>query len=238
MPSEKTFEQYLAGCPAPKSLPVELVEKYQWHAMYHADQQIKKDCSSAKRTATLLTKAAHSFDQLTSKDQLALSTAAAAMRALAEDLEVLGSWAKRFNKHYERVRKADRLAHFQALAAVRWPTAAERDFELALAEELKCKDGRAAFAAWKHGRGLCLDVATDRFRFDDFKPERHDNEGDFPSPLLHLMSLGSYAFNTGARLVGPFFHIQRPAFEEYLAYRRSVAAQAHGILSAAANKTA
>lgn len=229
----KRLEHYLYGCQPPSSLPAELIERYQHHAQWHGDEQIKKDASSAERTATQLEKSVQQFGQLTSKDQRSLLAAASAMRALARNLVTLASWANKFKTHCDKVRKDDLVAKITKLATERWANKREQEFELALVDELFTKEGMKIYSDWVRSNGKHLHIAAENFAFSAYNRRAaiDRNAGDLPAHLQHLIAIDeSHDFQHGGPSEGGYFYIARPQFEEYLKFRKTLAQHVNRIL--------
>ena len=143
-----------------------LVELYEFNARYHGDKDIKKELSTARRTATSLENASKQFGHLRPEHKLALDAATSAMRQLSADLSELVSWAKEYGVYCaaEHARKA--AAELEAVAEKRWGNDQKAlAFEADVIIELVSQHGGEAFGHWMHSIGQHLDVKPEDFVF-------------------------------------------------------------------------
>ena len=157
----------MTGFKSRRKVNPELIERYEWNARYNGDKDIKKELSTARRTATSLENASKQFGHLRPEHQLALDAATSAMRQLSADLSELVSWAKEYGMYCaaEHARKA--AAELEAVAEKRWGNDQKAlAFEADVIVELVSRNGAVALGYWMHSIGQHLDVKPEDFSID------------------------------------------------------------------------
>lgn len=139
-----------------------LIENWEWRARWHGDQDVKKELSNVKRTATTMQRAKEQFSHLKPEHRLALDAAASAMRSLAAELEALAAWAREYRVFCHKAMVQAAAAELEAFAAERWPTEEAFRFERDLVTELRGKAGQLEFGRWMHsiGRETHIEIAN------------------------------------------------------------------------------
>jgi hypothetical protein len=206
-----------------RPLNMELVEKYGYLAQFYGERDAKKDLAAARRTATSLDNAARSFTQLADKEKKALVDAASAMRRLAVDLQAIVIWAKAFLTHCESERKKESDALCQREAHARWNgDALACAFEASILEELGTNEGRISFANWMHSNGRYLDVMPENFTFH----VRMEHGDCMEAKVIRAIQDESSRWGSGYDRTFDgrvYFHVDRPTYDQYLVWRRSIA---------------
>lgn len=215
----------------------ELIRRWEWDARFHGDENIKVQASNAKRAATTMDKMRGQFTNLKPEHELALGAASSALRAMAEDLKVLGAWAKDYHAFCAAEWKKEEDARLEALAQSRWGDDEEAlKFECDLIEEMGSKDGQLAFAGWCHSVHKYRQCAIDdiRCRVDRL----------LPGPSLRIraaLTVQQGNDRTSANLWqgrnGPTVICSWSDYEEYLAYRKEVAKTSARIVAVAGRQT-
>ena len=201
----------------------ELIARWEWDARFNGDKNIKSQSSNAKRSATTMQKMCEQLSNMKPEHELALKAAASALRAMADDLQVLAAWAKDYFVFCTAERKKEEDARLETLAQGRWNDDEQAlTFETDLIEELGSADGRMAFAHWCHAVGKYGQCALDSIscRVDRLLPG--------PS-LRHRAALtieqgkDRIAANVWEGRSGPTVICSWSDYEAYLAYRKEVA---------------
>lgn len=133
-------------------------------ARIYGDRNIKAQMATARRAATVLEKSVDQFSNLRPEQELAIKAGASAMRSLANDMQGVSVWAKRYKEFCDAEYKRERTAELEALASERWADDPEAfAFECCLICELATTEGARALGQWMHGRGECTHISVDHF---------------------------------------------------------------------------
>ena len=109
----------MTGFKSRRQVNPELIDRYEWNARYHGDKDIKKELSTARRTATSLENACKQFGHLRPEHKLALDAATSAMRQLSADLSELVGWAKEYGVYCAAEHARQAAAELEAVAEKR-----------------------------------------------------------------------------------------------------------------------
>jgi hypothetical protein len=214
-----------------------LIRKWEWDARFHGDKNIKVQATSAKRAATTMDKMREQFTNLKPEHELALNAAASALRSMAEDLKLLGSWAKDYHAFCSAEWKKEENARLEALAQGRWgDDEVALKFECDLIEELNTRDGQIVFAGWCHSAGKYLHCTIDNIRC------RVDRLLPGPSPRIRAaLTVEKGNDGLGVHLwegpSGSTVSCSRSDYEAYLAYRKEVAKASARIVAVAGRQS-
>lgn len=160
---DKLLSQFLgqSGQARHKADP-DLIERWEWDARFRGDENIKVEIAKAKRTATSLENSAKQFKHLKPEQEAAITGAAKAMRALADELTRVGAWAREFQAFCNAQRVLRDQEEARAFAQGRWG-AKDDEFrlEVALIVELGTREGKLAFATWIHSNGQHVEVGAE-----------------------------------------------------------------------------
>lgn len=226
---------YLERFKTRRKVNSELAQRYEHDASYFGDKHIKNELANAKRTATSLAKASAAFSYLRPEQKLALDAATSAMRSLARDLAELALWAKDYAAFCVIEREREHVESLEKIAERRWSNDTNAlSFEAGLLSELETKEGKCALGDWFHGRGLHKDV--DRLEFSvrlDSTPTPRKN---------YTLKLNTAAVLEGLNRGSPhkfssftsdkwYYVCGWQDYEEYLAWRKSVAVTAENALA-------
>lgn len=213
----------------------ELAQRYEHDASYYGDKNIKNELASAKRTATSLAKASAAFSYLRPEQKLALDAATSAMRSLARDLAELALWAKDYAIFCTSEREREEIEKLEKLAEKRWNNdVAALNFEASILSELQTNDGKHALGDWFHGRGLHKDVPRNDFSlsFDLCPPKKnYSNRLNTAAILVGIDHTRPQKSNAYSRTGSYWYVCGWQDYEEYLAWRKSVAVTAESALA-------
>lgn len=154
----------------------ELIASWEWRVRWHGDQEVKKELSNVKRTATTMQRAKEQFSHLKPEHRLAFDAAASAMRSLAAELEALAAWAREYRVFCHKAMVQAEAAELEAIAASRWATEEAFRFERDLLTELRGKAGQLEFGRWMHsiGRGGHIEIEKISCPVRDYGGSRPD----------------------------------------------------------------
>jgi hypothetical protein len=221
----------MAGFESRRKPNPELIDRYEWSARIHGDEEIKIELATARRTATTLAKARTQFKHLQLADQMALDEAARVMRRLAADLSELVAWAKEYGAYCaDQWTKAD-AAELVEIADKRWGKDAEAlAFEVDLLRELNTDLGREAFGDWMHSTGRQLDVKS-----KDFSTPA--SSGSFISAASRCEVVAQFVrqeqrteAHKWESIRGWHYSCSWAEYESYLTHRRTVASSTAAML--------
>lgn len=205
---------------------VELVSRWHHDARYHGDRNIKTQMATARRTATVLQKSIDKFSNMRPEQELAIKSAASAMRSLASELQGLATWAKAYHLFCEAEYKKDRTAELEAIASNRWGNDLSAfNFEQGVINDLRTLKGCAAFGKWMQERSDC-DYKT--FPINHIYDPMGSCSGfvDGRNPRIQLAEKIEEGMRSKARHVsfdGQHLHCSWADYEKYLMYRKQVA---------------
>lgn len=201
----------------------EVAKRWEFDAWRNGDKTIKTQMATARRTATTLERSVGQFSNLRPEQELAIKAATSAMRALANDLQGLATWAKAFKTFADAEHKKDRAAELEAIAVKRWGDDADAQaFECDLIRELTTNDGRAALGQWMHGRGESTQIAADCF-FSPFTSRVSQAGGITRAEAAECIEDATRSRGRHASWDGRCLHCSWQDYEAYLVYRRAVA---------------
>ena len=169
MSQKSMLERYLERYPLAPSrrgtgLDRELIDRWVFQVQMHGDAPVKAQIAHAKRTATSLVKAKNNFKNLSPAQLKQLSDTAAMMRDLAESLQPLALWAKRYKEFFDKTHISDQIESCDAFAQKRW-NGDEVDFqlELELLMEANNTKTRSCVGDWFHLNKRYTNVSADQF---------------------------------------------------------------------------
>jgi hypothetical protein len=131
-----------------------LLERWEWKARWEGAAPIKRELAAARRRATELRKTREEFGDSRPELDLALRAAASGLDNLARDLAELATWARDYKIWCDLERGREEDKQLEAIAAKRWgDDVATLQAEIDLIGELRTPEGQAAFAGWLHAHG-------------------------------------------------------------------------------------
>ena len=222
----------MTGFKSRRKVNPELIDRYEWNARYHGDKDIKKELSTARRTATSLENSSKQFGHLRPEHKLALEAATSAMRQLSADLSELVGWAKEYGVYCAAEHARQAAAELEAVAEKRWgndPKALA--FEADVVAELSSRYGAVALGHWMHLLGQHLDVKPEDFSIDF--DNVHNQESHHQRKVLARIIQGAMG-RAPLKWAGPrgmSYSCGWGDYELYLTHRKAAALATEKLLS-------